>query len=149
MINSFRRIIQRMGHLWDMYKITRWVDEEIKGHNKANPDVIKLNQLFVVSADGVRDTYIKENKTKKDTDEVMYLIDSCIAEQFLNETMHNNNKWLSINPGNGRRFLRGKAYWPSGFFKEVAKDNFVLLSIVSGFLGGLIPMIIYIISRRK
>lgn len=129
-----------------MYWLTDWVDKEIKNHHKKDSLAAKRGDKYRVSAGGVRNKYVKESG--KSHEEVMWLIDSTVAEEFLKTESEGGDNWLIVDPGRGRLFLRKSLkYYPSGFFKEVAKDNFILWSIVFGILGGLVPMIIYIVSK--
>jgi hypothetical protein len=136
-------IIKSMGHLYRMYKLVKWVDDNIKGHDTSTPEVAKRGDKYRVSGSGIRENFVKI--TKKDDAEVRDLTESCREEGYLKSE---DEVWYIINPGKGRRFLRKFGLIPSGFLKEAFNDNYIVLSFISGILGGaIVPFAIYLISK--
>lgn len=136
-----RGILQRMGHIRDMYTLVRWVDNDIKGHDASTPEVAKRGDKYRVSGAGIRENYVRVSG--KGDAGVRDLIESCREEGFLKTE---DDVWYIINPAKGRRLLRKAGPIPSGFLKEVFNDNYIVWSFLSGLVGGLIPLLIYILS---
>lgn len=134
-------ILWRMGHIRDMYKLVRWVDNDIKRHDVSTPEVAKRGDKYRVSGASIRDNYVRVSG--RGDAEIRDLIESCREEEFLKTE---DDVWFIINPAKGRRLLRKIGPIPSGFLKEVFNDNYIVWSFLSGLIGGLIPLLIYILS---
>jgi len=121
-----------------MYKLVNWVDDEIKKENKNSPEIAQVGNNIMITVQSV----IKDYPRGKSNDpaEIRDIIQSAVYDNFLLDKLQGSRRMVFVNPGPGKRFLR-KSFRkiPTGFFKEVAKDNFITLSILSGFLGGAYP----------
>lgn len=126
-VNQYKNgIIRRMGHIKDMYKLVRWVDNDIKGHDASTPEVAKRGDKYRVSGAGIRSGYVRVSD--KNDAEVRDLIESCKKEEYL-ET--EDGTWFIVNPGKGKRLLRKLGRIPSGFIKEVLEDNSKVVTVAT------------------
>ena len=144
--NHSKGIIWRMKHFWEMYKLIVWVDNHSKQYDKNNPNDVKNGKFHIFTAPGIQQNYV--DFSKKEDYKVRDIIASCIEEGFLQEGTRTGgaSKYYYVNPARGRRFLRKWGKIPTGFLKEIFEDNHYIMSFIAGLFGGLVTLIIYLIS---
>jgi len=139
-----RRIIRRMGHIKDMYKLVRWVDNKIKGHDASTPEVARRGDKYRISGASIREEYAKESD--KSDAKIRDLVESCKREEYL-ET--EDDTWFIINPGKGKRFLRKFGCIPSGFTKEVINDDKHLVGVITAIIITICTIVNVYMTIRK
>ncbi len=134
-----------MGHFYKMYELTKWVDGQSNLYDQDHPDLAILNRGRYVKAEHIISEYSKEKGLPPPI--VRNLLASCRADDYIQDSKGTIGLYVRVNPGKGTRFLREFLKIPTGFLKEVIGDNSLILSLISGFIGGMIPLIIYLLTK--
>lgn len=116
------------------YRLTRWVDTEIKKEDKKHPEVPLQGKKHRLSGQGVMVRYALL-RHKADS-EIRDLIEYCVAKNYLAREV-DDGAHLFIDNEAGRDFLEGWKYFPWwGLVRELwSRDSKVILAII-GIVGG-------------
>lgn len=128
-------IIERMRVIYQQYKLTKWIDKQIKKEEIEQPSVMDDGDVWMLRESIIRKRYV--SRTKKTVPFIRDLLISCENDRYLLSTTIDGEAHLFVNPTKGMRFLQTFLKLPSGYIRTVILDNMGFWPILIFFLGGL------------